>query len=171
MIPIIETAFLEWAKNGYPSPLKLKDAIENQGETTEKEYNPLKCLLEPESKECEETPLDHAKRSCGDVHFIGNDLLKSSKSEASDISRDELKKYMEETVPLGFTQATEEYANCVLTIMDYYEPKNGINPNPELATVYTPTTKLRKSATDCLDIGLKINTPKFGNCVLKLIKR
>lgn len=165
LIPYVYEAFHIWNSKGKPSPSTLENMLTLDKQESEEEFNPLAAMHADELGGVL-SPFKQAKTDCGNMHYMPGYGLSN---KINDIEILNTYSIQHESIMLGFTEATEEYANCVLNIMDHYIPENVINHNLDTVTIYVPSKKLRDSFINCLDIGYMANSPEYGRCVLKLL--
>ena len=150
--PFIHEAFDIWIQNGKPTPQKLKDLFANK---SEQKFDPYAGYdFSPNKRDW--SPLEEAEMDCGNAHFRmpGEPWPEDLKNNKDLVNY--IKRYS--TVNLGFEEKTKEYADCVLSLADHYEPSQR-----------SANQKLMNAVVECVEIGLTFNTPKYGRCVLKLI--
>ena len=113
-------------------------------------------------KKCEVSPLDKSKSACGNAHFV----MPSLKNIIGK------KKYIEKhgNIHMGFEEGTEQYGNCVLALIEHYVPDYTKTYKTDEAISYIPSNQLLNAGGNCLEIGFKFNTPKYGKCVLRLLE-
>ncbi|MDA8676312.1 hypothetical protein N9M53_06470 [Alphaproteobacteria bacterium] len=173
LIPYVYEAFHIWNSKGKPSPSTLENMLTFDEQESQEEFDPYSCFEiesgEPLPKKCEVSPFERATNHCKDFSYDWAFNPDFDYKNTTPLYFYEKLLLDEINIQFGLEEGTEEYASCVLKVMDYYEPEQGKIFKSNEAINFKQNKKLKEAGLKCSRIGLLWNTIEYGRCVLKLL--